>query len=98
MPFDHGELNVPGRTGTINRDLDRHKADVAAETRAKAKAAAKFLAEQRKEAAVLLASLPPERFEAAAARLGITVKQVRTELKRLAFWQPASFIALERKA
>jgi phytoene dehydrogenase-like protein len=98
MAFDHGELNVPGRTDTINRDLDRHKAVLAADRRAKAKAAAKFLAEQRKEAAALLASLPPERFEVAAARLGITSKQARAEFKRMAFWQPASFIALERKA
>jgi len=98
MSLDHGELNVPGRTSTINRDLDRHKAVLAADRRAKAKAAAKFLADQRTEAAALFAALPPERFEAAAARLGVTAKQARAEFKRLAFWQPSSFIALERKA
>lgn len=97
-PLDHGVLNIPGRLNTIDRDLDRYKAEKAAEKRAAAKAATAKLKAERKEAKAVLEAMTTARLEQMAARLKLTVAQCRAELKSLAYFNPSALIAGERNA
>lgn len=85
MSLDHGVLNVPGRTSTINRDLDRFKADQAAQRRIDAKQ----LRDLRVIAKAAVAALTDERVAELAQRLSIKPAAVRKEMQRCAHWTPA---------
>lgn len=85
MPLDHGVLNIPGRTGTINRDLDRFKADQAAMQRVEAKT----LRDLRVVAKAAVAAMTDERVAQLGAALSRTPAQIRKELQRTAHWTPA---------
>jgi len=85
MALDHGQLNVPGRTNTINRDIDRFKAARAAEQRT----AAKQRHDLRTVAKAAVAALSAERVGQLAQRLGVTPARARKDLARAAHWTPA---------
>jgi hypothetical protein len=94
-PLDHGVLSIPGRTGTINAELDRYKTTTARNEAAARKAASTLLAQQRIEAKRLVAAMTPERVAELAAKCKTTPADVRSIMKSNAHWQPALVIKAE---
>lgn len=94
-PLDHGELSIPGRTSTINAELDRYKANTERNEAAARKAASKLLAEQRVEAKRLVAAMTPERVAELAAKCKTTPAEVRRIMKSNAHWSPNKVIKSE---
>lgn len=91
--FDHGVLNVPlSKRGDINAELDRFKAQQAAEARANAKAKAAETRELRRRAKELVAGAPAELLAGIAARTDKTAAQVRADLASEAHWNPRFII------
>lgn len=84
MALDHGELNVPRRTSTINRDLDRFKAEQQAERRA----AAKAQRDLRTLAKAAVASMTEARVAELAVALKVKPAAVRQQMARCAHWTP----------
>ena len=94
-PLDHGVLSMPNRLNTIDRDLDRYKAEKAAEAKKAAKEAAKLLKEQRVQAKAILSAMTPERIAQLAANTKTTPGDVRSMLKSIAYFEPARLIKTE---
>lgn len=94
-PLDHGELNIPGRTKNINRDLDRYKAEQERAQKADAKQAATKRKEDKAQAKELFAEMWPAMLEKMGPRFG--EKQLRETLDSMVKWQPAKFIAMAEK-
>jgi len=97
-PLDHGVLSIPGRTGTINAELDRYKAGVARDEATARKAASKLLAERRVEAKRIVAAMTPERIDELAAKCKTTPAEVRRIMKSNAHWAPHKVIKAESAA
>jgi hypothetical protein len=96
--MDHGILNIPGRTGTINAELDRYKATQAKQARAARKTKAAETRALRAEAAGLIEVMTPERLQAIADHCGVAPKEAKAALHITAFWNPAALIKAEAKA
>lgn len=93
--LDHGELNIPGRTKSIDAELDRFKAQQAAEGKKQAKASAAENKEAKDRAKALFA----EHGEAIIAKHGekLGAKELRNTLDQMVKWEPKKFIALVEK-
>jgi hypothetical protein len=95
-PLDHGELNVPGRTNSINAQLDKHKAGQAAATKTAAKETALQRRNDKLEAKRLLAEHEAG-MVASLVQKGngkITAKEAANELDQLAKWEPKKLISV----
>lgn len=93
MSLDHGVLNVPlSKRGNIDREIDRHKAQQAAEKKAQAKAAAAEMKALRPKARALVESADPAMLARVADKAGITVSKVVANLRSDAHWNPAQVI------
>ena len=97
MSLDHGVLNIPGRTGTINRDLDRHNARQAREAKAAAKAATAKRKADKAEAQRLFALHGDALCEWYAARHRFKPAAVRKHLEGWIKWTPADVVSLVAK-
>lgn len=93
--LDHGELNIPGRTNTIDAELDRFKAEQARAKRAQQRADAQQRKADKAEAKQLFAQLGQAIIERHGDRFGR--KELAHELERMVKWEPAKFITLARK-
>lgn len=93
--LDHGELNIPGRTSTINAELDKFKAQQAKQQRADAKAKSKARVADKAQARKLFDELWPAMKEKMGARFG--EKQLRETLDSMVKWEPTKFIELAQK-
>lgn len=96
--LDHGVLSIPGRTSTINAELDHYKASTARDEAARRKAAAKLLAERRIEAKRIVAAMTPERIAELAAKCKTSPAEVRRIMKSNAHWTPNKVIRAESAA
>lgn len=96
--FDHGELNIAGRTSGINAELDRYKETLRAEKLAMAKAAAAQLRARRVQAKAIVSDWSDDQCRVQVARLtrnlGLTGKQARTKLNSEAHWAPCNVLKL----
>lgn len=85
MSLDHGCLNVPlAKRGNIDAQIDRFKADQAAQQRAR-KAAHDVKVPQAK---AMVQALSDERAAELMKRFGMTRKQLTTKLNSIAHWTP----------
>lgn len=100
MSLDHGILNVPlHKRGNIDAELDRYKAQQAADAREKAQAVRAQTEINRQRAKAMVAALSDERLQEIAKPHRLTAKQARTRLMSDAHWQPALIIrALSKEA
>lgn len=102
MAFDHGILNIPGRTRNIEAELDRYKEAQAKKARAEAKASAAQLKVAKTQAKALLAehgaAIVAQMTPGISKRQNLTLKQaareIKHELDQMAKWEPAKFLAL----
>lgn len=94
-PLDHGELNIPGRTSTIDRDLDRHKADQARQQREQQKAETAQRKADKTEARRLHAELGKAIVDRHGDKFGR--KKLEAELDQMVKWEPKKFIDLANK-
>lgn len=95
MALDHGTLNVSlSKRGNINAQLDRYKAEQAADRKSARKAAAEKTAKLRVEAKALLSKITDERVASLATMCGVTQSAMRSRLKSDAHWQPELIISL----
>lgn len=94
-PLDHGELSIPGRTNTIDVELDRWKADQAKQKRAQAKTDAATRREQKAEAKRLFSQFGPAMIERFAPRFGR--KEIQNELDSMVKWEPGKFVDLAQR-
>lgn len=94
-PFDHGELNIPGRTNGIDAELDKHKAQQAKEEKTTTKAKAL----QTREAKMRAKELFSEHGEAMLDKYGpkFDRKKLAAEFDSMVKWEPAKFITLAEK-
>lgn len=88
--FDHGVLNIPGRTGNINAELDRYKDQQKKEAKAKSKADAEEMRTDKATAKELLSKY----LDAIVAKHGgkFGVKELRHTLDQWAKWEPKKLI------
>jgi hypothetical protein len=93
--FDHGELNIPGRTNRINSQLDAYKREQAASNRAAAKMASAQRAADKTRAKELMA-LHGEAFIARHANT-FGAPAIRDTLTDMVKWQPARAVAMLEK-
>ncbi|WP_418648518.1 LPD38 domain-containing protein [Thauera butanivorans] len=94
-PFDHGELNIPGRTNGINAELDRWKADQVKAKRAQAKTDAATRKAQKAEAQQLFTQFGPAMIDRYAPKFGR--KEIEQEFDSMVKWEPAKFIDLVQR-
>jgi hypothetical protein len=94
-PLDHGELNIPGRTNTIDAELDRYKATQQKAAKVLSKEKATERRANKVQAKQLLSELWPAMKEKMADRFG--EKELRNTLDSMVKWEPARFIALAEK-
>lgn len=89
-PFDHGELNIPGRTKNINRDLDRYKEQQAKEASATHK---RHMTAHRAHGAALKKILADKPYlEQKAKNLGVTLAKVVETIKTMPLRSQELFI------
>ncbi len=93
--FDHGELNIPGRTGTINRDLDRYKAEQAVAAAAKGKEQQASLREHKAAVKALLAD--SAWLAAKAVKMNTTAANIAALVKEMPYARQQAFVAAYRK-
>lgn len=94
MSLDHGTLNIPlSKRGDIDAQIDRYKAQQAAEKAAARKTQAQQTAEQREQAKALVASVSAEKLAALATKSGLTLAAARKKLTSMAHWEPKVVIA-----
>lgn len=97
-PFDHGELNIPGRTKNINRDLDRYKAEVKAAEQSAAKTASAQKKADRVVARELLAKHGKDMVASAVAKHPhLDAKKVAEMLKSDAHYDPTRTVRLIKR-
>ncbi len=102
MAFDHGILNIPGRTRNIEAELDRYKAEQGAKARADAKASAAQFKADKAQAKTLLAEhgadIVAQMSPGISKRQNLTMKQAEREITRvldqMVKWEPHRFLAL----
>lgn len=94
-PLDHGELNIPGRTSSINAELDKYEKQQAATAKAKARQNAAETKSDKAWAKELLAG----HRDAIAARHGAKfgVRELKHQLDQWAKWEPRKLIAFVEK-
>jgi len=86
---DHAIVNLPlSKRGDIDAQIDRHKANLKAEARARAK----VTHAERIAARQIVVELQPERLASFAARLGATMAQTKKRLLSEARFNPGSVI------
>ena len=89
--LDHGELNVKGRTNTLNKELDKYKKEQAELARTKAKASAQQTREEKALAKSLLNEYEKEILEKHKAKFG--EKELKNTLDQWAKWEPQKLIS-----
>lgn len=94
-PFDHGELNIPGRTNNINAQLDAYKKQQEAQRKATAKTASAQLKEDKATAKALLGKHTEAIVKRHGAKFG--EKELRNILDQWAKWEPKRAIAFVNK-
>jgi hypothetical protein len=94
-PLDHGELNIPGRTNSIDAELDRFKADQEKAKKAETKRRAAGRRESKEAAKQAFAELWPAMKEKMGSRFG--EKELRSTLDSMVKWEPDRFLALAEK-
>ncbi len=94
-PFDHGELNIPGRTNRIDADLDRYKAEQAKIQKADAKQATAKRKTDKAQAKEVFAEVWPAMLEKMGPKFG--ERQLRETLDSMVKWEPAKFLAMAEK-
>ena len=100
ISLDHGVLNVPlAKRGNIDAQIDRYKAQQAAEARAAHKVRSAAAADGKARLADILARIPDARMIALGAKMGKrTAATTRAEIMRMARGQYDRFIpALSRE-
>lgn len=96
MNLDHGTLNVPlAKRGDIDAQLDKHKADQAAQAKRLAKARAQETIALRKRAKAIVEAMTVERLSELANKFNTTPANVRNLMRSNAFWNPAVVIETE---
>ena len=91
-PLDHGELNIPGRTKNIDKELDKYKAEQAKEAKSEAKSASAQKKLDKARARELFDEVADDIVAKNGAKFG--VKELRNELDQMVKWEPAKFIKL----
>lgn len=100
--LDHGTLNIPGRTSTINSELDKYKARQAAADRAKAKELSAKLKANKAEARELWDRYGEAMLQELGPRIVLkdgdtrdrAMRDMKATLLDWVKWQPARFIRL----
>lgn len=93
--LDHGELNIPGRTKNINRDLDRYKKEQSAQQEAERKVASSNTKSNKAEAKQLLETHLPAILKKHGAKFG--EKNLREHLTSQSKWEPEKLIKFVNK-
>lgn len=88
MTLDHGELNIPGRTRGLDRQIDAWKRAQREEAKRKAKA----LAELRAHARDLVRTLPADKLARIAERANLTPRQAHAKLRGMATSEPSTIV------
>lgn len=96
--LDHGELNIPGRTRNINRELDAYKAQQKREASAQHKQSREVLAANRADAKHLLADGWLDRLAEKYAVAAGSKAKARKKLQQMAYWQPNLILDAIRRA
>jgi hypothetical protein len=94
-PFDHGELNIPGRTKNINAELDRYKKEQAAKAHAEHKSLVAAGRERKAKISAILGH--SESMSKYAAKFGKTPKQIGELIKGMMPKQQDLFIAAHER-
>lgn len=93
--MDHGILNTPLRSrGNIDAQIDRYKADQAAQRKVARKATHAQVTADRSEAKNLIAGMSSERLAALCLRCNLRPSVMLARLKSDAHWQPTFIIKL----
>jgi len=88
MALDHGILNLPLKArGNIHAELDRYKAEKAADKKAAARELAALHKEQQALAKQKLAEMSDERAQQLMKKLNMTRSQLDKELNSIAHWR-----------
>lgn len=93
--FDHGELNVPGKSNKIDAELDKEKAKQAKQDKADAKTAIADKKTKKAKAKELFAQYGQEMIDQYSEKLG--KKEVASTLDQMVKWEPTKFIAMVEK-
>lgn len=93
--LDHGILNIPGRTRSINADLDRYKASQQRQARIDAKASTAATKAARAEAKALLAQHEAGMVAKHGAQFGAAA--LKAKFKSMAFFEPEALVKMLTK-
>lgn len=93
--FDHGELNIKGRTNNINKELDKYKKEQAELARTKSKASTQQTREQKILAKSLMSEYGKEIIERHKEKFG--EKEIRKTLDQWMKWEPNKLISFVDK-
>ena len=96
--LDHGELNIPGRTRNIDRELDAYKAQQRREASVQHKLSREALAANRADAKRLLADGWLGRLVEKYAVAAGSKAKARKKLQQMAHWQPNLILDAIRRA
>ncbi|WP_124510909.1 hypothetical protein [Acidovorax sp. FJL06] len=90
MALDHGILNLPLKArGNFHAELDRYKAEKAAEKKEAAREVARRHKEQQAQAKEKIAEMSDERAQELMKKLNLTRIQLDKELNSIAHWKPS---------
>lgn len=93
--FDHGELNIKGRTNNIDRELDKYKKEQATLAKTKTKATAQQTKEHKALAKSLLSQFGNEIVEKHKDKFG--EKELKRTLDQWSKWEPHKLISFVDK-
>lgn len=96
--LDHGELSIPGRTEGINKELDKYKAQQAAEKKAQEKERAAAVKTDKQKAAEIMKTRADEIAKKMGAAGGpAKVKEIKEVMADWAKWNPSKLISFVDK-
>lgn len=93
--LDHGVLNIPGRTGSINAELDRYKASQQRKAAADARARTTAAKAARAEAKALLVLHEAGMVAKHGAQFGAAA--LKAKLKSMAHFEPEALVKMLAK-
>lgn len=93
--LDHGELNVVGRTNTINADLDRYKKEQSKKAAVDRKSAAQENRLLKAKAKELFAVHSVAMIEKFKGKFG--EKELANKFDQMVKWEPSKFIVIAER-